>query len=129
MCYLYLLYSMLFYNLQRTLHSNSIVKKRTKGKINIQCTSLYKNENFHIHNVGTRKMIDINSFKTFDSESVFISIFEELTLFRITYRSNQDDQFTILHKNLLHLQRCVFGNLNNFVLKFSFTFYCDFSGM
>lgn len=96
MCYLYLLYSMLFYNLQHILHSNSIVKK-----INIQCTSLYKNENFHIHNVGIRKMIDINSFKTFDSQSVFISIFVELTLFRITYRSNQDDQFTILHKKFV----------------------------
>lgn len=31
MC-LYLLYSMLFYNLQRILHSNSIVQNRTKGK-------------------------------------------------------------------------------------------------
>lgn len=100
MRYLYLLYSMLFYNLQRILHYNSIVKK-----INIQCTSLYKNENFHIHDVGIKKMIGINSFKTFDRKSVFISIFVELTLFRITYRSNQHDQFTILHKNLLHLQR------------------------
>lgn len=125
MCYLHLLYSILFYNLQHILRSNSIIKKGQKGKINIQCTSLYKNENFH--NLGIRKMMDIDSSEMFDSQSVFISIFVELTIFRIIYQSNQDDKFTILHKNLLHLQRCVFGDLNN--SKFLFTFYCDFSGM
>lgn len=129
MCYLHLLYYILI-QYYFTIHNIYYViikwvKREQKGKINIQCTSLCKNENFY--NLGIKKTIDVDSFKTLDSQSVFISIFLELTLFRNIYRSNQHDQFTILHKNLLHLPRCVFGDLNN--SKFSFTFYCDFSGM